>query len=106
MDSRNSQEIVDACNDCADACERCASACLKEDDPGSMAACIALDMDCAPICRLTASYLARDSEFTSVLCQLCAQVCTRCAEECGRHLADHCQACARACQRCAEVCGD
>src|SRR5690242_19857369 len=42
---------IDACNACADACDHCAAACLAEDDPKPMARCIALDMDCAAMCR-------------------------------------------------------
>jgi hypothetical protein len=69
-----------------------------------MARCIALDMDCAAICRLAAGYMSRDSEFAKQLCQLCAQVCQTCGEECAKHRMDHCQACAQACKQCAEEC--
>jgi hypothetical protein len=36
-----------------------------------MAGCIALDMDCAEICRVAAAYMARGSEFEKDLCRLC-----------------------------------
>lgn len=70
-----------------------------------MARCIKLDMDCAQICRLAASYMARGSEFAHALCRLCADVCQACAEECAKHQVDHCQHCAQVCRQCAQECG-
>lgn len=49
------QSCIDACNGCAVACDRCAASCLKEKDLHAMARCIALDMDCAEICRLASA---------------------------------------------------
>ena len=98
------QSCIDACNACAAACDMCSTACLKEDDVKMMARCIALDMDCAQVCRLAAGFMARSSEFAEALCQLCAQVCQACGDECGKHQVQHCQDCAAACRRCAEEC--
>lgn len=98
------QSCIDACYSCATMCDHCAAACLAENDVKMMARCIALDMDCAQICRMAASYMARGSEFVKDLCNLCAQVCQACGEECAKHKADHCQACAEACRRCADEC--
>lgn len=95
---------IDACNACASACDHCAAACLQEPDPKPMARCIALDIDCAALCRLAAGYMARGSEFAQAVCALCAQVCEACSAECSQHRHDHCQACAQACRRCAEEC--
>jgi hypothetical protein len=69
-----------------------------------MAKCIALDMDCAAICRLAAGFMARGSDFASQLCQLCATVCDACGGECAKHEHQHCQDCAVACKRCADEC--
>lgn len=69
-----------------------------------MARCIKLDMDCAQICRMAASYMARRSEFAQALCRLCADACQACGDECAKHQMDHCQRCAEACRRCAEEC--
>lgn len=98
------QACLDACNTCAAACNHCAASCLDEPDVKAMAACIALDVDCAALCRTVAGFLARDSPFASPLCTLCAQVCEACGQECGRHPMDHCRQCAEACRRCAEAC--
>lgn len=98
------QSCIDACNACADACDHCSTACLQEPDVKAMARCIALDMDCAAICRLSAGYMSRGSDFARQLCRLCAEVCQACGDECARHPHDHCQACAAACRKCAEEC--
>lgn len=98
------QSCIDACYECATACDHCATSCLQEQDVKMMARCIALDMDCAQICRLAASYMARGSEMASTICQVCADVCDACADECAKHQMGHCQECAQACRRCADEC--
>jgi len=70
-----------------------------------MAHCIALDIDCAAICRLAAGFMSRGSPFAKQICQLCAAVCQACAAECAKHTHEHCQQCAQACRRCAESLG-
>lgn len=95
---------IDACYASAAACDHCAASCLQEQDIKPMARCIALDMDCAQVCRLAASLMARGSEFASALCTLCADICAACGDECGKHSMDHCQQCAQACRRCADEC--
>jgi hypothetical protein len=95
---------IEACNACAVACDHCAASCLQEPDVKMVARCIALDMDCAQICRLAAAYMARGSEFAAAVCQACAEVCQACGDECARHQMSHCQECAAACRRCADEC--
>jgi hypothetical protein len=69
-----------------------------------MRTCVELDMDCADFCRLTATFIGRDSDFIELVCQDCAEICTACAEECEKHDAEHCRQCAETCRRCAEEC--
>lgn len=104
MNAHRFDSCIAALNACAHACDHCAVACLQESDPHTMARCIALDMDCAQLCRLTAGYLARSSELSAELCKLCARACKACAEECSLHSMDHCRRCAQACRECAEAC--
>lgn len=103
MESPN-QSCIDACNACADACDICTMACLQEDEMKMMARCIALDIDCAQICRLAAALMARGSEFAAAVCAVCTQACQACGDECAKHQAQHCQDCAAACRRCADEC--
>lgn len=98
------ESCIKACNECADACDMCATACLGEDDVKMMARCIALDIDCAQLCRTAAGVMARGSEAAQIVCQACASVCDMCAGECARHPMQHCQDCAAACRRCADEC--
>ena len=95
---------IEACNACADACDHCASACLRESDPKPMARCIALDIDCAEICRTAAAFMSRDSELAAVSCAACADVCEACGAECAKHDMEHCKRCAEACRQCAQEC--
>lgn|SRR5690349_5824199 len=98
-------ELIDALNNCATECNHCATACLEEDDAKMLTRCVKLDIDCADICRLTASLIARGSEHANHLLEECAEVCNRCAEECEKHShMEHCRQCAEACRACAEAC--
>lgn len=98
------QSVIQALNECAAACDHCYNACFQEQDLKMMARCIQLDRDCAEICKLTSSALARDSEAAKTLLQACAEICRMCGEECAKHEAQHCQECAQACKRCEEAC--
>lgn len=80
-----------------------AAACLNE-DANAMARCIALDIDCAQICRVAAGFMARGSQSVADICRACAAVCDACAAECAQHQMEHCQRCADACRQCAEAC--
>jgi hypothetical protein len=104
MIAQQFESCIEACNLCADTCDYCAASCLQEADPRLMTRCIALDIDCAQLCRLASGYMARDSELTSEICAACAIVCDECGEECAKHQMEHCQECARACHQCADEC--
>jgi hypothetical protein len=98
------ESCIEACNLCADACDFCAASCLGEPGVKMMARCVALDVDCAQLCRTASAFMARDSEYAAQLCLACAEMCELCADECAMHDMDHCQECAAACRRCAEEC--
>lgn len=104
MAHQHDASCIQACDQCAIACSYCSTACLQEDDVKMMARCIALDIDCADICKLASAAMARGSEQAQAICALCADICEACGEECGKHPMDHCQACAEACRRCAQEC--
>ncbi|HKC67314.1 MAG TPA: four-helix bundle copper-binding protein [Bacteroidia bacterium] len=101
---KNHEPLLTILADCASACNYCSTACLAEEDVKKMADCIKLDMDCTEICRITASFIARGSDHAKHLLKECAEICTKCAEECGKHKTKHCQECAEACRKCAEAC--
>ncbi len=102
--SEEFDRLVTVAENCAEECERCATACLSEPDVAAMIDCIKLDRDCADLCRLVAAFAARDSRFASSLANLLSIVCQACADECSRHEMRHCQVCAGACRSCAAAC--
>ncbi len=69
MNAHSYQSCIDACLACVVACNHCAAACLQEDDVKMMARCIQLDMDCAQVCALSATYMARNSAFAGPACE-------------------------------------
>lgn len=111
---------IAACLECADACDDASAACLRADSVQVMARRVELDnllaatralsalssaaIDCAQVCRLAASYMARGSEWSRRSCSLCAEACDRCAAECERYSMAYSRLCAQACRRCAREC--
>ena len=69
-----------------------------------MANCIQLDMECSAICYAAAQLMSLGSDKAKALCGLCAEICERCAEECGKHENEHCRECAEMCTKCAKEC--
>ncbi len=107
MSHEHHPQLIAALNKCAAECNHCATACLDEQDVKMLAKCIKLDIDCAQICSLTASLIARGSEHGKHLLKECAEVCDACATECEKHAGmgmEHCRVCAEACRACAEEC--
>lgn len=96
--------LIQIITECATACELCHTACLKERDVSVLVVCILLDMECVTMCKATARLLQLGSDHANAACQLCADICIACAEECEKHEHEHCRQCAIACRECAEQC--
>lgn len=102
---KNPTELLKVLSTCADDCDYCAVACLGEDEVSHLEKCIRLDMDCAAMCRMAASYIARGSQFSCEILKTCAMVCDACAAECEQHKnMEHCQRCATSCRNCSKIC--
>jgi len=106
MAHERNKSLIESLNNCAAECNHCATACLDEQDVKMLSKCIKLDIDCADICQLNASLIARGSEHGYHLLKECAEICEACAEECEKHARhmEHCKACAEECRKCAEEC--
>jgi hypothetical protein len=105
MSHEKNQSLIDTLNNCATECSHCAMACLDENEVKMLAGCIKLNMDCADVCRMTASLLSRGSEHGIHLLPECAEICDACATECKKHShMEHCRKCADVCFNCAEEC--
>lgn len=101
---------IEECIACAQDCTVCADACLAESEPADLRRCIALNLDCADMCRTTASVLSRsnaaDGELIRSVLLACIQACRSCGQECEQHAQhhDHCRICAESCHRCGKAC--
>lgn len=88
-------------------CHQCADACLEEDDVHELRTCIRMDQECAVACQTAVNMMLLDGNFAEAYCQLCADICHACAEECTKHSGmEHCRVCAEACMHCAELCSE
>ena len=101
---------IEALVECTQACTACADACLSEDVVARLTKCIRTNLDCADICDATSRVLSRhtgyDVNLTRAALEVCSTACYTCADECGRHAADHdhCRICAEICGRCDDAC--
>lgn len=108
--SRPLVDMIEAVFDCAQACNACADACLSEADVVNLRQCIRLDLDCAAVCLATGEIATRltgsGGSVTTMMLEVCAEVCRLCADECERHMShhEHCRICAEACRRCQSAC--
>lgn len=98
------QGCIDACLECVAACNYCASSCLREKNVEPLAICIRLDLECVSMCKAAAELMSFGSNYANAACQVCADVCLACAEECEKHNMEHCRKCAEVCRACAEEC--
>ena len=105
MPHEHFQECIEACQRCATICNHCAIACTQENEVSELAGCIQLDLECAAICTTAAQVMSMNGLMSEQLCQLCAEIFNRCADECSKHRhMEHCRKCEVACRNCAEVC--
>jgi len=103
LDKKN-QACIDACNKCAEVCYKCFSDCLNEPDLNARANCVKMLVECAMMCHMSVAMMSMNSQFSKEHCSLCANVCSKCADECSMFKDDHCQVCADTCRMCAEEC--
>jgi len=102
--------VIDACSSCVQACTSCADADLAEQEVHELRTCVALCLNCADLCDLTARLLSRSAHWDNVLVhpvlQACRRACTTSAEECARHAEHHrhCAVCEKVCRACVAAC--
>jgi Domain of Unknown Function (DUF326) len=98
-------DCIQACQDCVIVCTRCAAACTEKSDVENLSRCIQLNLECAAMCNAAVQLMSLNGTSSDSLCMLCADICRRCAEECGKHDdMNHCRESAERCRVCSILC--
>ncbi len=106
MPSREMQQCIKDCAECATICAQTAHHCLGLGGRHASPEHQGLLQDCKQICAVAVGFMSRNSNYAMAVCRECAEICTACAEECDR-MANGDQMmrqCAEVCRRCAQSC--
>ena len=99
------RRCIQDCLECANICEQTIAFCLRQGGKHAAPEHIALLQDCVESCTMSASMMARNSQFSADHCAMCAEICRACEESCERLGGDaQMKACAEACRMCADSC--
>ena len=99
------RHCTDLCQSCHATCIETINHCLHLGGAHGDPAHIRLLSDCADICRVTADFVLRASEYYNYPMGVCAFLCERCASECDALGGDaFIGDCARACRSCHAEC--
>jgi hypothetical protein len=97
-----------ACSDCQRICEACATHCAKLLSKGdehhlqTLGTC----RDCATLCSAASHIVAREGNFSDLVCRACEEACGRCAANCELHGRGDAimSRCAEECRKCETAC--
>jgi hypothetical protein len=96
---------VDDCIKCYRKCEETLAYCLQQGGKHADPEHIKLMMECAEICRLSASSMMRGTTQSRAISTACAEVCRACAKSCDAFGDDEkMKECAATCFKCADSC--
>lgn len=99
------ERCAKTCSECYEVCVKTVQYCLKKGGDHAEASHINLLNDCLCICATSADFLLRGSDNHVATCTACAEICSKCAEECRTMESDpQMKKCAEACEKCAESC--
>jgi hypothetical protein len=106
-----SEQVKGAMSGCEEQCVRCQTTCEKatayiKKAGGKTASSqrLALLADCIAMCKTSAGFLGRDSQFHPKVCKLCADVCASCAKSCEELNDPKLKDCVEECKKCTESC--
>jgi hypothetical protein len=96
------QDCLEAYRVCMETIQHCLTRGGQLSDPELISAI----MDCGEYCKVTATLINSNSDFSIEVCQICAKICQACASNCESVAKeDHIlKNCALLCRRCAESC--
>jgi hypothetical protein len=90
---------------CADTCYETFVYCTEQGGDHVESEHLQCVIDCAEMCTFTANFVARGSEHSDRLLQVCAEICKACEESCEEFGDDErMKACADVCRECYEHC--
>src|SRR5437879_3742802 len=95
---------VEVCDICSRRCIQTAIHCLTRGPEHATRDHIGLRWDCRDIGHVAAALMTRGSQFHRETCDICAAICTACAESCERMDDPIMKACATLCRDCARLC--
>ena len=99
------QDCIQECKTCEQICLETVTHCLQKGGRHAEPQHIQMLLDCAEICRASANFMIRGSNFHGRTCGVCAEVCDACAQDCASFGDDaDMQRCAEACTSCARSC--
>lgn len=100
------RECIQNCLDCHAACVETSMHCLVRGNEHAGPEHQRLLADCAQICIASADFMLRASADHVRTCDVCAELCRNCADDCERMAEgdDIMRRCVDACRRCALTC--
>lgn len=96
--------LLNTIQHCAATCDHMITHLLHHEDINCRRRQLELLCDCADICHLTASFIARNSHLARMMAHICAHICEVCGNECAKFTDHHSQHCAQVCLHCAQEC--
>lgn len=107
MDQREKMmQCIEDCLQCAGICAHCSAHCLGMGGEHASKRHQTIMRDCAEMCAVAASFMARQSEHATHVCKECAEICRQCGQSCERLAGGDktMTRCAQLCMRCADSC--
>lgn len=108
MPSREVQQCIKDCAECASVCAQTAHHCLHLGGEHAAPEHQGLLQDCKAICGVAVGFMSRSSHHAGHICRECAEICAECASACDRiangdammkQCAQTCRTCAQSCER-------
>lgn len=102
--TQDMRDCINECLNCYAVCTQTVDHCLSMGGRHAEPRHIRTMLDCAEICRTSAGFMLRMSEFHFETCALCADICLACADSCSKFDDREMQRCAEVCRSCAASC--
>lgn len=106
MSNTEMEQCIANCLECHRTCEQTLTYCISKGGKHVEPKHVEDMRDCVQSCITSADFMIRNSEMVPRICDVCSQICTRCAVSCDQFGNDEKMShCAQVCRRCAESCG-